>query len=111
MKVRIKKMLHITVGSLLVFGMLTARIAVAKAEFKFENYVLLSAYVLSLVLLLVVPGYFLTYIQRYWKKQSNIEQRIVLIIGNATMAYISISILFKVFVALFQKVWGIFPPN
>ena len=30
-------MLHITVESLLVFGLLTAKIVVAKAEFKFEN--------------------------------------------------------------------------
>lgn len=37
MKVRIKKMMHITVGSLLVLGLLTAKIAVAKAEFEFEN--------------------------------------------------------------------------
>lgn len=49
-------MLHITVESLLVFGLLTAKIAVAKAEFEFENQVLLSAYALSLVLLLVVRG-------------------------------------------------------
>lgn len=30
-------MMRITVGSLLALGLLTAKIAVAKAEFKFEN--------------------------------------------------------------------------